>query len=102
LKIKKEKKRRCLCASVADQARESDLEDKSSFLCVVLSLAGFMKINPYLKQSVMRRNAEELALNKFDRLDNIMPFYKMLPVFSPSSVKHCFLCHFSPTKAQQE
>lgn len=40
-----------------------------------LPLASGLKMNPYLKASAMRKNAETSALNGLDRLDFLIPFY---------------------------
>lgn len=63
-----------LCASVVDQACESDLRERACpSSCAVLARG--LKMNPYLKPSAMRRNAEASDLSGWDRLDRLIPSY---------------------------
>lgn len=67
----------CLCASVVAQACKSDLRERGGHppSCASLGSARGLKMNPYLKPSAERRNAEVSALNGLDRLVRLMPFY---------------------------
>lgn len=65
----------CLCASVVNQACESDLRWRVTLRLYSAWLARGLRMNPYLKPSAVKRNAEASALNGLDRLDRLIQFY---------------------------
>lgn len=65
------------------EERERERERRSPCSFVALASARGPKMNPYLKtvgnEKGMRRDR---PLNGSDRLDHLIPFYYMLPVFA--------------------
>lgn len=88
INIKEQRINIYLCTSVVDPACESNLRECGS----LFSCAG-LKMNPYLKPSVVRWNSKASVLHG---LDCLMP---LLPVFAHHLWKDCLLRCLSPTKA---
>lgn len=62
----------CLCASVVDQACESDLKESGS----ALALVQCMPENESISQSICKeKECRPSALSGSDRLDGLIPFY---------------------------